>query len=68
MKKLILFLLILIVLIAGCVDNTKAIQHCDSLGLQYTGKKLGCDVQCINATTGQLYNFAGDCKISILSG
>ncbi len=62
-KKLILILALLaMLLVAGCVDNTSAIQHCDSLGLQYTGKILGCDIQCINITSGQLYRYNGECR------
>ena len=49
--------------IAGCVDNTSAIKHCDSLGLQWTGDKFGCDIRCINVSSQQLYDFRGSCKL-----
>ncbi|MCH8003913.1 MAG: hypothetical protein IH934_04765 [Nanoarchaeota archaeon] len=62
-KTLILILGILTILfIPGCVDNTSAIRHCESLGLQYTGKVLTCNIQCINITSGQLFTYNGDCK------
>jgi len=55
---LIIFLLVL----NGCVDNTSSIHHCDKLGLQYTGKILGCDVECINVSTGEKFLFDGKCR------
>ncbi len=57
------FLLIIVVLLTGCVDNTTAVQHCDKLGLQSTGKIFGCSIECVNVTTGQLYDYEGDCKL-----
>ncbi len=63
MKKLIIIILLLSsILIAGCVDNTKAIQHCESVGLQYTGKKLGCDIECLNVTSAEKFTYEGDCR------
>ncbi len=63
MNKIILILgIVALLIIAGCVDNTTSINHCAKLGLQYTGKVLGCNVECINVTTGQLYRFNADCK------
>ena len=50
------------VFIAGCVDNIKSVQHCESLGLQYTGKIFGCDTECINVTTGQKFVYEGSCR------
>ena len=61
-KLIILLLIVLSLFVAGCTDNTKAIQHCDSLGLQYTGKILGCNVECINVTSGQLFTYNAECK------
>lgn len=56
------FFLLLSLLITGCVDNTSAIRHCESVGLQYTGKFLGCDIECINVTTAEKKVYAADCQ------
>ena len=65
MKKLIIILsLLTLLMVTGCIDNTRAIQHCDSLGLQSTGKIFGCDIQCVNATSGQLFYYDGQCKLT----
>ena len=62
-KRIVIFLILLLsLLVISCVDNASSIQHCHKLGLQYTGKIFGCDVECINATTGQLYRFEGECR------
>ena len=63
MKLIIIILIVSMLVIAGCVDNTSAIKHCNSLGLDWTGDKFGCDVMCINVSTQQLYRYAADCKI-----
>ncbi|KKM17162.1 hypothetical protein LCGC14_1678510 [marine sediment metagenome] len=63
MKKVIMILALLsILLLAGCVDNISSVRHCESLGLQYTGKLLGCDVECINISSGQKFTYEGSCK------
>ena len=49
--------------IAGCVDNTSAIKHCDSLDLQWTGKKLTSNVECINITSQQLFTYKAGFEI-----
>ena len=64
MKLIILLLILSSILITSCVDNTSAIQHCASLDLQYTGKFMGCDIECLNVTNAELHTFAGDCRWS----
>lgn len=61
-RKATIAIIIFLLLITGCVDNTKAIQHCESVGLQYTGKAFGCDIQCINVTSAEKSTYAGDCR------
>ncbi len=61
-KAILILIIVALLLIAGCVNNTTSINHCAKLGLQYTGKIWGCDVECVNVTTGQLYKFNADCR------
>ncbi len=61
MKLLIIIIAILgLLLIAGCVDNTTAIKHCDSLGLAWTGKFMGSNIECVNVTSQQLFTYKAD--------
>ena len=62
-KTIIIFLIFGLLLISGCVDNITSVQHCESLGLQYTGKIFGCDIECINISTGQKFVYEGSCKL-----
>ena len=63
MKLILIILIVVMLLIAGCVDNINAVKHCESLGLDYTGKLLGCDVECINISTGQKFVYEGSCRL-----
>jgi len=58
-------LLLVLLLLAGCIDRSQAIQLCADKGLQYTGKVLTKDIQCVNSTSGQLYIFYGEYDIRI---
>ena len=60
MKLIILLLILSSILITSCVDNTSAIQHCASLDLQYTGKALTSNIECVNVTSGELHTYSGD--------
>ncbi len=62
-KTLIIGIILGLLFITGCVDNISSVQHCESLGLQYTGKIFGCDIECINTTTGQKFIYDGECKL-----
>ena len=61
-KLLIIIGIVGLLLLAGCVDNTTAIKHCDSLGLAWTGKFMGSNIECINVTSQQLFVYAADFK------
>ena len=60
--SIIILALLLLVILVGCVDNTSAIKHCNSLGLDWTGKFMGSDIECINVTSQQLFVYAADFK------
>lgn len=61
-------LILLLLLLVGCVDKSSAIQLCSQKGLQYTGKLFGSDIECVNATSGQLYRYSGEWQLIIKGG
>ena len=56
------------ILLSACVDKSAAIQLCSDKGLQYTGKTFGSDIECVNATSGQLFRYQGEWDIIIKRG
>ena len=69
-RKIILLISILLlgILISACVDRSEAIQSCNDKGLQYTGKLFGSDIECVNATSGQLFRYSGEWQLIIKRG
>lgn len=67
MSKLI-FLILLLLLLSGCIDRSEAIKVCSDKGLQYTGKLFTGNIQCVNATSGQLYEYKGNIDIIVKRG
>ena len=67
-KKMLINILLLGVLLSACVDKSAAVSLCAEKGLQYTGKVFGSDIECVNATSGQLFRYSGEWQLIIKKG
>lgn len=69
-KILKLALILLLLLLAGCVDKSSSIKFCADKGLQYFGRAsmTSCDIACINSTSGQMFYYDGSCDVVIKRG
>jgi PBP1b-binding outer membrane lipoprotein LpoB len=64
MKKII-FALILLLLIAGCVDKTASIGVCEKKGYQFYDTTWSCDIICIDIETQEKHTYDGNCNLNI---
>ena len=63
-------ILLLVIMIAGCVDKSESIKFCADKGMQYYGRAgaTSCDIICINSTSSEFFFFDGKCDIMIKRG
>lgn len=64
-KAVILLCLLLLTILAGCIDRTNSIRLCEQKNLSFYKVTPTCDIVCINLATGEKHTFDGQCRTSV---